>query len=220
MKKTTSLILPRTMLKRKGETQEQEEEFEPQGQPDTMPDGMDQVFPFEEDNRIYFYSEVDRQNVLMLNNSIRRVGNMLINRANNLDQPVGNMWLHLNSHGGSLFDGLVAMDYIRSSKVPIYTCIDGAAASAATLMSVAGKKRFMHKCSFVLIHQLSATAFGTWANILDEVESCSKLMNMIRGIYKQYTKIPSKKLDSILSRDVWFTSDEALKYGIVDEIIG
>jgi len=44
-------------------------------------------------------------------------------------------------------------------------------------------------------------------------------MKVIKGIYEQHTKLPSKKLDEILKHDIWFTAQECLDYGLVDKII-
>jgi ATP-dependent protease ClpP protease subunit len=51
------------------------------------------------------------------------------------------------------------------------------------------------------------------------MENSDKFMRMIKSIYKEHTKIPMKKLEEILKHDLWFTAEEAITYGLVDEII-
>jgi len=173
-----------------------------------------------QDNNIYFYSEVSRPKVLSLNKSIVRVSNSIQNRASVLDAtdnlPIR---LHICSYGGSVFSGFAAVDYIAGCKVPIHSYIDGCAASAATLMSVVAEKRFMHKHSFMLIHQLSSGMWGNYEALKDSMENCDTLMETIRDIYVKHTKIPKKQLNDILKRDLWFDAETCLKYGLVDEII-
>jgi ATP-dependent protease ClpP protease subunit len=111
------------------------------------------------------------------------------------------------------------MDTIIQSKVPINTVVDGCAASAATLMSVVGHRRYITKHSYILIHQLSSIFWGNYEQLKDDMENSDKFMKMIKSIYKEHTKIPMKKLDEILKHDLWFTAEEALQYGLVDEII-
>jgi len=171
-------------------------------------------------SRIFYYSEVNKDSVLELNKQLRDLSVRLLNVGNSYDVPTPPIRLHINSPGGSLLDGLAAVDYIRNCRVPVHTIIDGSAASAATLMSVVGTKRYIHRHSFMLIHQLSSGLFGKYEEMVDDFENSTKLMNTIKGIYKKYTKIPENTLKDILKRDLWLDSATCVKYGLVDEIIG
>jgi len=171
-------------------------------------------------NRIYFYSEVTRPKVLTLNKSIANLNTNLINQANSLQQEVcANIHLHINSYGGSVFAGLAAVDYIKQSNVPVTTIVEGCAASAATLFSVSGQHRQIRKNSFMLIHQLSSAIWGKYEELRDHMENNDLFMSIIKDIYEEHTKIPKRKLNEILKRDLWFDADTCLEYGLVDEII-
>jgi ATP-dependent Clp endopeptidase proteolytic subunit ClpP len=170
-------------------------------------------------NRIYFYSEVNRPKILSLNKSIQAIGTKLENYANNLKIPIPNMYLHINSYGGSVFAGMAAVDYIKNSPADVITIIDGCAASAATLMSVVGTKRLMHEHSFMLIHQLSTSMWGKFEDLKDDMKNNELLMKVIKNIYEEHTKIPKKELSKILKHDLWWDAKTCLKYGLVDEII-
>ena len=169
-------------------------------------------------NKIYFYSDVGRNN-LNLNKSIVELNNKLLQYQTSLGVDNLKIELNINSYGGALFDGLASVDYIRNSRIPITTVINGCAASAATLMSVVGAERKMYKHSYMLIHQLSTGMWGKYSELKDEVESCDSMMKTIKEIYAEYTKIPKRQLNSLLSRDVWWDSDKCLEYGLIDEII-
>ena len=170
-------------------------------------------------NRIYFYYEVKRPKILVLNKMLRRLDKDLINRANSLDTSTPNIYLHIQSYGGSVFSAFSAIDYIRSSRTPVHSIIEGCAASAATMMSVTAEKRYITSHSYMLIHQLSSGLWGKYEEIKDDMENCDKLMKMIKDIYAEYTKIPKKKLNEILKHDLWFDAEQCLEYGLVDEII-
>jgi len=173
-----------------------------------------------EQNRIYFYSEVERHKNLKLNKFIRNLDLDLINRTNVLAATeIPPMYLHIQSYGGCVFSGFSSIDYIRGTKAPIYSIVEGCAASAATLMSVVADKRFMTEHAFMLIHQLSGGVWGTYEDIADNKKNCDRLMKMIKNIYLEHTKIPKKKLDNILKHDIWFDAKQCLEYGLVDEII-
>jgi len=128
------------------------------------------------------------------------------------------LYLHINSGGGELQEGMAAVDAIRNSKIPIYTIIEGEAASAATFLSVAGKKRFMTENSVLLIHQLSSGFWGTMQQLEDEHENNKFFMEKIYSLYSKYTKISRKRLEKIMKRDIWWGADKAIKYGFVDAI--
>ena len=170
-------------------------------------------------NRIYFYSGVETKNILGLNKALRDLGAEIQHSSAVLECPPADIFLHVNSHGGDLFDGLAAMDEIRKSKVPIISIVDGCAASAATLMTIAADKRQINKHAYMLIHQLSSGMWGKYKEMKDEIENADSMMKTIRKIYLEYTKIPKKKLDEILDHDLWFDAETCLKYGLVDEII-
>ena len=53
----------------------------------------------------------------------------------------------------------------------------------------------------------------------DEIFNCTNLMKLLKDFYKKNTKIPMKKLDELLKRDIWMMADECLQNGIVDEIL-
>ena len=127
--------------------------------------------------------------------------------------------LHINSYGGSVFAGLSAVDYIKNSKIPVHTVIDGCAASAATLMSCVAHRRYMHKNACMLVHQLSGLMWGKFQEMKDDMENSEMLMKKIKDIYKQHTKIPQHELDNILKHDIWWEAEKCLEYGLVDELI-
>jgi len=171
-------------------------------------------------NRIYFYSEVSRGKNLKLNLAIGDLSRDLISTAHRLKLPdPGNIYLHINSYGGSVFAGFSSVDYIINSEVPVTTIIDGCAASAATIMSVVGQHRQMNKHAYMLIHQLSSGLWGKYHDMQDKMENCDRFMDMIISIYEEHTKIPKKELDKILKHDLWWDAKTCIKYGLIDEIV-
>ena len=128
--------------------------------------------------------------------------------------------LHIQSGGGSLLPSLNLVDIIRSSNVPIYTYIDGYAASAATLISIVGTNRFINKHGVMLIHQLKmGNEFNKYNEIKDFSENSDTLMNIIKNIYTEYSNINSTQLDYLLNHDLWLNSTTSKQYGFVDIII-
>jgi ATP-dependent Clp endopeptidase proteolytic subunit ClpP len=170
-------------------------------------------------NRIYFYSGVTRPKILKLNKGIFNLNVSMLSKTGPLEYEPPPIKLHINSYGGSVFAGLSAIDYIKNSKVPVHTIIDGCAASAATLMSCVGSRRFMHRNACMLVHQLSGLMWGKFQEMKDDMENSEMLMKKIKNIYREHTKIPKKEMDEILKRDIWWEAEKCLEYGLIDEII-
>jgi len=173
------------------------------------------------ENRVYFYDDVTETSILELNKILRNLDAELkclsIRFNSNLVFPIE---LHIHSDGGDLFSGLAAVDTIRSLSADVHTYIDGSAASAATLMSVAGSKRLIYENSFMLIHQLSSMiSEGTHEQFKDEFENQNILMNRIKQLYREASTMDEEELEYILIHDLWLSSERCLAMGLVDEIV-
>jgi ATP-dependent Clp protease protease subunit len=171
-------------------------------------------------NKIYFYSGVTRQDNLQLNKLLLNTGQKMesIRLCYQLPEPP-KVYLHINSYGGSVFAGFSSVDYIKNCPAPVVSIIDGCAASAATIMSVVAKERYIHEHSFMLIHQISSGMWGKFEDMKDDMKNNELLMKKIIGIYQEHTKLPKSKITQILKRDLWWDAKTCLKYGLVDDII-
>lgn len=173
-----------------------------------------------ESNRIYFYSDIGRESVLKLNHKLRDMGTSYIAEQvyRGVEHPTP-LYLHINSYGGSIFHGLSAMDSVLTSLLPIYSVVDGCCASAATFMSVAADKRLMQANAYMMIHQLSSVIWGKFTDFKDGMQNLEALMAKIKDIYREYTEVPSDKLDELLTHDLWWDAEQCLEYGMIDEIV-
>ena len=169
-------------------------------------------------NHLYFYSEVDRDSIFDLIMLLKEVEEENRITAIKLNIDVVPIYLHINSNGGYIYEALNAIDAMNACKMPVYTIVEGATASAGTLMSVAGKKRFICPNAYMLIHQLSSSYWGgKMSEIEDEYKNLQELMDKIREIYKKYTKIPKKELTELLKHDLYLNSEKSIHYGLADE---
>ena len=172
-------------------------------------------------NKILFYADIDESTVLELNKVLLELdaklqGIKAIGFDDNYD-PV--IHLHINTYGGGIFAAFSTVDTIRRMKTKVYTYIDGSVASAGTLISSIGHRRYMGQHAHLLIHQLSSGVYGKFSEMEDEIFNCTNLMKLLKDFYKKNTKIPMKRLDELLKRDIWLNAQECLEYGIIDEII-
>ena len=84
---------------------------------------------------------------------------------------------------------MTAIDVIQNSKISVHTIIEGATASAGTLISVVGKKRYIRPNAYMLIHQLSSSCWGKMNEIEDEFKNLQSIMKRIKDIYKENANI-------------------------------
>lgn len=171
-----------------------------------------------ENNVIYLYSEIDRDSVFKLNTLLREAEEYCI--LTSLKTRVGEIpiYLHINSYGGCIHSAFAAIDTIQKIRVPVYSVIEGAAASAGTLISVVCTKRFIRPNAYMLIHQLSSSVWGKMSEIEDEYKGLEEMMERITQLYMNHSKMRKKHLDTLLKHDLWLTPETALEYGLVDEL--
>lgn len=175
-------------------------------------------------SRIFYYSVVSDDKILDLNKALLEQLIRARQASAVSEQPVNSiskLYLHIQSFGGSIYAGAAGMDTICDIKkqLPIVTIVEGSVASAATFLSVVGTERWMRRHAHMLIHQLSATFWGKYDAIKDEVDHLDRLMAIIKRIYKENTKVPVHQIEKILKRDIWWDAETCKKYGLIDKII-
>jgi len=171
-----------------------------------------------EKNHIYFYTEVDQYSCLELNRKINDLNKELMQFAIQYEVEPPNIYLHINSFGGSLFAAFATIDTIMNSKIPVISIIEGCAASAATIISMVCHKRYCTPNSFMLIHQLSTGASGKYEELKDDFLNDTKLMELLYKLYLEHTTMDIKTIKKVLKRDRWWDANECLNNGLIDEL--
>lgn len=159
-------------------------------------------------NEVYFYDEVTKESVLHLVNVLLTLR----------EKYTKKIWLFIHSEGGDLHAGMSAMDHIANLGIEVRTVIDGFVASAATLMFLAGTKRYTMPNANLLIHQLSTEFWGKFQDLQDEMANSESLMNTIKSVYKKHTSIPSKQIKSLLKREMYLSAEKCIEYNIAHAV--
>jgi ATP-dependent protease ClpP protease subunit len=174
-------------------------------------------------NHLYFHTEVSEESVDKIKKLMRQYW-IKITHVAKIHECVEfkpkPLYLHIFSPGGCVYSGFNLHDYIIEYKkqIPVYTIVEGMAASAATFISIAGTKRYICPNSYMLIHQLSTFIGGNFEQIQDGYDNSKKSMDKIMDIYKTHTNINKKKIPNILKHDINWDAEQCLSYGLVDEI--
>lgn len=174
-------------------------------------------------NHLYFHANVTEKSVDAVKKLMREYAHIIRNIKNNsnlIDIKHKPLFLHIFSPGGCVYAGLAMYDFISEYKniIPVYTIVEGFAASSATFMSIAGTKRFITPSSYMLIHQLSTIARGNFEQIKEEFQNCDKIMEKIMDIYLKHTNISKDNISEILKHDINWNAQDCIQYGIIDEI--
>lgn len=171
------------------------------------------------DNHVYFYADINRTTIYHLIALLHEAEAFctVTKLKLKLAQPVP-IWLHIYSDGGYIHAALAAVDVIQSCSVPVHSVIEGATASAGTLISVCCTRRYIRPSAHMLIHQLSSECWGKMSEITDEYKNLRRLMKQVKKMYQEKTNIPTDKLEDLLQHDLWLNADKCLRYGLVDEL--
>jgi len=127
--------------------------------------------------------------------------------------------LYITSNGGYVYQVFSAIDTILTMKVPVNTICKGFVASAGTLLSLAGKRKFITENSYMLIHELRSGTWGKFTHIQECFENSKQLMDHIKNYYVKKTKITLEELEEQLKKDICWNAQICLEKGLVDEII-
>ena len=137
------------------------------------------------------------------------------------EDPKKDIKLYINSPGGSVYDGLAIIDTMNFIQPDVQTIGIGLQASmGAMLLSCGAKgKRYILPNSRVMIHQPSS---GTEGKITDQESALKEgifLKKRLAEIFAKNTGKDIKTVEKDMDRDNWMSAEEALQYGIVDEIV-
>ena len=127
--------------------------------------------------------------------------------------------LHINSPGGDVFDGNAIYNLLISHPAEITTHIDGLAASAASVVALAGDKVLMAENALFMLHQPFAFTLGNEEDHEKTLEVLRQIGGSIAKVYSGKTKKEEDEIRQMMRDETWLNSDEALEAGFVDEIV-
>jgi ATP-dependent Clp protease protease subunit len=130
-------------------------------------------------------------------------------------------YMYINSPGGVVTAGLAIYDTMQYLKMPISTICLGQAASFGAMLLAAGEKgkRFALPNARIMIHQPLGGAQGQATDIEIQTQEILRIKKLLNQILALHTGQPLAKIEKDSDRDFFMSADEAVKYGIIDEVI-
>ena len=137
------------------------------------------------------------------------------------DDPDRDIWLYINSPGGSVSAGMAVYDTMQFVKNDVATVSMGLAASMGQFLLCAGApgKRYSLPHSRIMMHQPSGGLGGTASDIRIQAEQMLYTKKKMADLIAQHTGQTVETIERDSDRDRWFTADEAREYGMVDQVV-
>jgi ATP-dependent protease ClpP protease subunit len=127
--------------------------------------------------------------------------------------------LRINSPGGSCFDGVAIFNLLRSQGKPIDVFVDGYAASAASVIAMAGDTISMGTGSMLMIHNAMWGVYGDAAALRKAADDIENVSVTVGTIYVQRTKNDAAMVKALMDAETWMGPEEAIKQGFADKQI-
>lgn len=129
-----------------------------------------------------------------------------------------NISLRLNSPGGSVFDGQAIYNALVRHPAKVTTYIDGLAASIASVIALAGERVVMSSNAMFMIHNPMSSVAGYASDMRKMADVLDKIRDSIVAVYSEHTALLPAELEAAMEAETWYTAEDALNAGFVDEI--
>jgi len=170
------------------------------------------------------YSRLLKDRIIFIGSPIDdNVANLVIAQLLFLEaeDPDKDIYLYINSPGGSVTAALAMYDTIQYIKPDVSTICMGLGASAGALLLASGAagKRYALPYARIMIHQPAGGAEGRATDIEIQAQEILKLRKILNDILADHTGQPLEKIEEDVDRDFFMSAEEAKEYGIIDEVI-
>ncbi|MEC8945503.1 MAG: ATP-dependent Clp endopeptidase proteolytic subunit ClpP [Chloroflexota bacterium] len=170
------------------------------------------------------YSLLLKERIIFLGTQINdQVANLIVAQLLYLDRedPDKDISLYINSPGGVITSGLAIYDTMQLIRADVSTICVGMAASMGTILLCAGAegKRYALPSSTIHMHQPLGGAQGQASDIEIAAREILRIQEIIRGILSTHTGQPIDKIARDTDRDYYLTSDQAMDYGLIDQVL-
>lgn len=131
---------------------------------------------------------------------------------------IKNLKLRINSPGGDVFAAAAIHNSLKNHPATVTAYIDGWAASAASVVAMAGDTIVMPKTAMMMIHNPSTIAWGDAREMRTTADILDKVRDTIIAAYEEKTGLDRTKLINLMNSETWMTADEAEELGFADEV--
>ncbi|OZC62765.1 hypothetical protein CH276_14195 [Rhodococcus sp. 06-470-2] len=128
--------------------------------------------------------------------------------------------VHINSPGGFAYDGIAILNALRGHKAKVTTIVDGLAASAASMIAMAGEVVVMNRNSQMMIHDPNGVCVGNPKDMADYAAYLDKMGENIASIYAERAGGDNAEWRTAMQAETWYSAEEAVDAGLADRVEG
>jgi ATP-dependent protease ClpP protease subunit len=132
---------------------------------------------------------------------------------------VAKILVRINSPGGDPFEGSAIYSLLRAQKKPIEVCVDGIAASAASIIAMAGDTIIMGPASMMMIHNASGFCYGFAKDMRSTAEALDAISLAIAQAYVTRTGKTTEEIAAMMDAETWMTAQQCLEQGFCTAIV-
>lgn len=126
--------------------------------------------------------------------------------------------VRINSYGGEVFTAQAIYSMLKSHSANINVFVDGIAASAATIIAMAGDKITMPSNAMMMVHNPLTMGYGNAKDFREVADLLDKVRETLLATYRAKTSLDDDTLIELLDNETYMTAQEALEYGFIDEV--
>lgn len=131
----------------------------------------------------------------------------------------GDIVVWLNSPGGDVFAASQIYNMLKEYNGKVTVKIDGIAASAASVIAMAGSEILMSPVAMMMIHNPATVIFGEASDFQSGIEMLSEVKESIINAYEQKTSLPRNKISKMMDAETWFSAQKAVELGFADKVL-
>jgi ATP-dependent protease ClpP protease subunit len=144
-----------------------------------------------------------------------------VEQLSKLDASVSSIRVHINSPGGDVFSALTIANALRDQRVSkgrtVVTIVDGLAASAASVVAMAGERVEMADNALLMIHNPYTYAVGNAAELQKAAETLNTIRDSLVATYQWHSTLDATEIAALLDAETWMTADEAIERGFATD---
>lgn len=136
-----------------------------------------------------------------------------------LTNSEGDIVVWLNSPGGDVFAASQIYNMLKEYDGKVTVKIDGIAASAASVIAMAGSEILMSPVAMMMIHNPATVIFGEASDLQSGIDMLSEVKESIINAYEQKTSLPRNKISKMMDAETWFSAQKAVELGFADKVL-
>ena len=170
------------------------------------------------------FSLLLKERIIFLGTGINdQISNLIVAQLLWLDSqdPEREISIYINSPGGIIYHGLAIYDTMQQVRAPVRTVAVGVTASMGTMLLAAGTagRRYALPHATVHMHPAGGGAQGYAPDVEIQYKELQRMQDMLHQLLAKHTGQPVEKVADDFDRDRWMSAEDAVEYGIVDEVL-